>query len=90
MQQIQFFVISCLLTCGIYYGLFKRILSRRHTKDFSKFAQGCIVSAQASNFVLATLEHARLLQFFFAIQFCLASLVLFFIHKYYKAPEPSE
>ena len=76
------------MTLGIYYPLFKRILHRKATRDFSKIAQWFITLVQVNGFFLATAEHAPFLQVWYILQTCLTGLNLYFIYKYWDSVPP--
>jgi hypothetical protein len=79
-------ILGFLMTIGIYVPLFKRILKRKHTRDFSKIAAWFVMLAQVNGFALATAEHAHFLQLWYVIQIILTVLQLIFIYKWWDAP----
>lgn len=80
--------VSMSMTIGIYYPLFKRILKRKATRDFSKTAQTFIMLVQINGFALATAEHAPYLQIWYIIQTILTALNLYFIYRYWNTVPP--
>lgn len=76
------------LTAGIYYPLFKRILTRKHTKDFSKLSSWFVFLTQVNNIIFAMAEHAHFLTVWYVIQSLLCGFQLTLIYKYYNTARP--
>ena len=80
--------VGMLMSIGIYVPLFRRILKRRATRDFSKTSQFFIVLVQANGLLLATAEHAHYLQWWYVLQLVLTAAQLAVIAYYWDNIPP--
>lgn len=69
------------MSIGIYYPWIARVVKRKHTRDFSKVSAGFLFAVQLNGFILATVEQAPFLQFWYISQslLCGAQLVLIYL-----------
>ncbi|MGH9967985.1 MAG: hypothetical protein ACREBG_09170 [Pyrinomonadaceae bacterium] len=74
--------LNMVVSVVMYFPLFKRILMRRRTGDFSISTQVCIVLLQVSSLVLAILEGAYFLTSYYVLQVGLTALLLWLIFRY--------
>jgi hypothetical protein len=77
-----------LMSLGVYIPLFKRILKRRHTRDYSKESQWFVVAAQCNGLILATAEHSIYFQIWYVIQILLSTTQLLFIYRWWNTLPP--
>ncbi len=75
---------NMLLSVVMYYPLFRRILLRRSTADFSKSTQVTIVMLQVSSTVVAVYEGAWFLFSYYLLQIVLTSATLWLVYHYSK------
>jgi len=80
--------ISIGMTAGIYIPLWRRILRRKATRDYSKTSQMFITACQVQGFVLATAEHAHYLQVYYVVQILLCLTQLGFIYYFWNTVPP--
>lgn len=80
--------ISMSMTIGIYYPLFKRMLKRKHTRDFSKTSAWFVMLVQVNGFALATAEHAPFLMVWYVVQTALTATQLIMIGRYWNTLPP--
>jgi hypothetical protein len=76
------------MSIGIYVPLFRRILKRKATRDFSKVAQCFICAVQVNGFILATAEHASYLMGWYVLQTILTASQLALIYYFWDTPHP--
>jgi hypothetical protein len=86
MVRTALLTLGFFLTAGIYIPLFKRVLKRKHTRDFSKISAWFVMLAQVNGLALATAENAHFLQGWYVVQIILTVLQLIFIYKWWDAP----
>lgn len=75
--------ISLLASFGLYYPLYKRILTRRSTGDFSKAAQWMVLYLQLNNLAVAALDHSARLVIIYAVNGVLVAGTLGLIYRFY-------
>ena len=80
--------VGYLMTVGIYVPLFKRMLKRKHTRDYSKESAWFVMLAQVNGFILATAEHSRYFQAWYAVQILLTLTQLIFIYRWWNTLPP--
>lgn len=76
------------MTAGIYVPMYRRILKRKHTRDYSRTAQWFITLVQVNNLFLAVLEHAPYLVAWYILQTILCGTTTWFLYHYWNAEEP--
>jgi hypothetical protein len=81
-------VISLAMSAGMYWPLFKRILKRKHTRDYSKIFQWLVMLVQVNNGVLAMAEHAWYLVGWYCLQTVLTAIQLHLVNKYWNTLPP--
>ena len=74
--------INMLLSVVMYYPLFKKILRRRSTADFSKLTQAIIVVLQCSSLLVAFWEHAWFLFTYYVLQVLLTTVMLWLVWRF--------
>ena len=67
----------------MYYPLFKRILTRKTTGDFSKSTQWMILATQAVNGGLALASANWHLVFIYSLHILLVGATTYLVYKYY-------
>lgn len=77
-------LLSTALALGMYYPLWRRILRRRSTSDFSKAAYWMILSTQAVNGTLAALETAWFLVAIYVFHALFIGATLALVYRFYK------
>jgi len=80
--------ISLTMAVGLYYPLYRRIWRRRHTRDFSKAAQWFVTLLQVNGGILAYVEQAPYLVFWYAVQTVLTAVQLWMIYRFWDVPSP--
>lgn len=85
MALVVLTAISFLLAGVVYAPLFHRILSRKHTADFSIPSQWAIFALQCNNLIIALREHAAIFIAYYIMQVISIGTVNILIHKYYGA-----
>ena len=80
--------LSCLATGGIYYPMWKRMIERKHTRDFSRTSQWFICGVQVNNLFLAISENAPYLTAWYILQSVLTFTSLVMIYKFWDFEEP--
>lgn len=75
--------ISTGLAVTMYYPLFKRILTRKTTGDFSKSTQWMILATQAVNGGLALASANWHLVFIYSLHILLVGATTYLVYKYY-------
>ncbi len=79
---------SVLMTLGIYVPLFRRVLRRQHTRDYSKMSQWFITVVQVNNLILAIAEKAPYLASWYVLQTILCATQLSLIYKFWNTLPP--
>jgi hypothetical protein len=79
-----------LMSIGIYLPWFKRVVSRRHTRDFSKISAWFVFLVQLNGLLLAAVENAPFLEVWYVSQATLSFLQLILIYQFWGNPEPGE
>jgi bacteriorhodopsin len=74
--------INMIVSVGMYYPLFKKILARRSTADYSITTQALITALQASSLLVAASEHAWYLFYYYIVGCILTSTTLLLVWKY--------
>jgi len=80
--------ISMAMAIGMYVPLFRRLLRRKHTRDFSKAYQWLVFLVQINNLVLAYAEHAPFLMFWYVTQALCTGAFLWLVLAYWDRPQP--
>ncbi len=75
--------LSLIVSFGLYIPLFKRILTRRSTGDFSKPAQWGVFYLQLNNLGIAAIDGSGRLVLIYAINAVLVGAVLALIYRFY-------
>lgn len=75
--------ISLLVSFVLYVPLYRRILIRRTTGDFSKTAQWLILYLQVNNLTIAFLDHSSRLVWIYAINAVLVAGVIALVYRFY-------
>jgi hypothetical protein len=86
MIRTALLTLGFLITIGIYVPLFKRILKRKHTRDFSKIASWFVMLAQVNGLALATAEYSLFFEIWYVVQIILTVTQLILIYKWWDAP----
>lgn len=81
-------VISLGMTIGIYVPFIRRIIRRKHTRDYSRTSYWFITSVQVNNLGLAVVQHNDYFIVWYVIQALLCGTQLVLIYKYWNYPEP--
>lgn len=76
------------MAAAMYVPLFRRIVRRKHTRDFSKEFSWMLVLIQINNGVLAYVERAPFLFLWYILQTVMCSAQLYLVYKYWDAQEP--
>jgi uncharacterized membrane protein len=79
-------ILNMTISVIMYYPLFKRILTRKSTADFSIATQAAIVFLQLSSLVAAASAHAWYLFSYYILGLILTSLTLVLIVRYRAGP----
>jgi heme A synthase len=80
--------ISAFMAVWMYIVLFKRLLKRKHTRDFCKVTCWCNFLIQVNNGILAYSEHAPFLLCWYVAQTAMTAVVLFLVYRYWDYPNP--
>lgn len=75
--------VSLIASFLLYWPLYKRILTRRSTTDFSKPAQWMILFLQFNNLTVAAFDHSMRLVVIYSVNAVLVAGVLVLIYKFY-------
>jgi hypothetical protein len=78
------------MAIAMYAPLYRRILRRKHTRDFSKPYQWLVFLVQINNLVLAYAEHAPFLMFWYVTQGVFTGVYLYLVLKYWDYPQPGQ
>jgi hypothetical protein len=76
------------MALGMYIPLFRRLIRRKHTRDFSKPYQYLCFFVQVNNLVLAYAERAPFLMFWYVTQAVFTGVYLYLVLKYWEYPQP--
>ena len=74
---------SLIVSFLLYIPLYRRILTRRSTADYSKTAQWMILYLQANNLIIAFLDHSHRLMSIYAVNGVLVGGVLILVYRFY-------
>jgi len=80
--------ISMVMAIGMYVPLFRRLIKRKHTRDFSKAYQWLCFLVQVNNLVLAYAEHAPFLMFWYITQGICTGVYLYLVLHYWENHQP--
>jgi len=80
--------ISMSMAAAMYIPLFRRIVRRKHTRDFSKEFSWMLVIIQINNGALAIAERAPFLLAWYILQTAMCAAQLLLVYKYWNEPEP--
>jgi hypothetical protein len=78
--------ISMCMALGMYIPLFRRLIRRKHTRDFSKTYQWLCFLVQVNNLILAHAEHAPFLMFWYITQAICTGVYLYLVLHYWENP----
>jgi hypothetical protein len=73
----------------MYAVLYRRMIRRKHTRDFCKSTCWLNFLIQVNNGVLARSEHAPFLVGWYVTQTIATSVVLLLVYRYWSYPDPS-
>lgn len=73
----------------MYAVLYRRLVRRKHTRDFCKSTCWLNFLIQVNNGVLAHSEHAPFLVLWYITQTVATSGVLYLVYRYWNHPDPS-
>ena len=76
------------MSLGMYIPLFRRLIRRKHTRDFSKPYQWLNFLVQVNNLVLAYAEGAPFLLFWYISQSLATGVYLYLVLHYWDYPQP--
>lgn len=76
------------ITTGIYYPLFKRLLKRKSSRDFSLTSAWFVLAIQINGFFLAVAEKAPFLEAYYVLQIVLGIVQLWLINKFWNTLPP--
>jgi hypothetical protein len=88
MLKTALIVVSLAMPAGMYWPLFKRILKRKHTRDYSKIFSWLCMLVQVNNGVLAVAEKAWYLVGWYILQTVLTAIQLYLVHRYWDTLPP--
>lgn len=75
--------ISMAMSLGMYVTLFRRLIKRKHSRDFSMVYQVLNFLVQLNNLVLAHAEHAPFLIFWYIVQSVFTGMWLYLVVHYW-------
>lgn len=81
--------ISMVMAIWMYVVLYRRLVRRKHTRDFCKSTCWLNFLIQVNNGVLAHSEHAPFLVGWYVTQTIATAVVLLLVHRYWNYPDPS-
>ncbi len=76
---------SLIVSFLLYIPLYRRILTRRSTADYSKTAQWMILYLQANNLIIAALDGSHRLMSIYAVNGVLVAGVLILVYRFYES-----
>lgn len=71
------------ISLGMYWPLYRRLVKRKSSTDFSRLTQCCILLIQSLNLVLAVISHAPYLEFVYMLQIGLVGGATYLIFRYH-------
>lgn len=78
------------MSVWMYIVLYRRMIRRKHTRDFCKVTCWLNFLVQINNGVLAYSEHAPFLVGWYITQTVFTGIVLYLVTKYWDCPDPSQ
>ena len=81
--------ISMVMAIWMYVVLYRRLVRRKHTRDFCKSTCWLNVLIQVNKGVLAHSEHAPFLVLWYITQTVATAGVLYLVYRYWNHPDPS-
>jgi|SRR5271156_1374565 len=85
--------VSMVMALGMYPPLWRRLVRRKHTRDFSKTFQTLNFLVQVNNGILAYYEHAPFLRTWYVVQAVFTGITLYLVIHYWNwlpPPIPQE
>jgi hypothetical protein len=78
---------SVAMSVWMYGVLYRRLIRRKHTRDFCKMSAWLNFLIQINNGVLAYAEHAPFLVGWYVIQTFATAIVLYLVYRYWDNPQ---
>lgn len=79
---------SLCMTVGIFIPFFRRLLKRKHSRDYSKTSNWFIFLVQVNQLGLALHQHSEYFIVWYVVQSSLCALQLYLIYYYWNHDEP--